>query len=102
MFDFAFAGLAAAYLWFGSKVDQWVTISMLGFKLEVPQGFLEHPRTYDAIRFVLLAAAAACLFVTSFVPWYVGVAILAGAWFATTWIGQRRAFTVYRAVWQEG
>jgi hypothetical protein len=100
--DIFFVGLTVGYLWFGSKVDQWVTIAALGFKLETPQGFLEHPRTYDVIRTALLFAAAACLFGTTSIPWYVGATILAAAWFATTWIGQRRAFAIYRRIWLEG
>src|SRR2546428_778590 len=102
MLDLAFLTLATAYVWFGAKVDEWITISTLGFGLEVPQGFLDRPRRYDFIRVVLLALAAACLLGTTRVPWFVGLGVLAVAWFSTTWLGQRRAFATYRRICREG
>jgi hypothetical protein len=102
LFDGFFIGITLVYFWFGSKVDQWVTISTLGFKLETPQRFLENPRIYDVIRSVLFLTACVCLLGTELIHWYMGAGILAAAWLATTWIGQRIAFSTYRQIWQEG
>lgn len=102
LIDTLLIGLTLVYLWFGSKVDQWITIAALGFKLETSQGFLEHPRAYDVVRIALFLAACACLLGTQSIPWYVGAIILTATWFATTWIGQRRAFATYRRIWQKG
>ena len=101
MIDILFVALTVLYLWFGSKVDQWTTIALLGFKMEVPQALIDHPRAYHLIRSALLLAATACLFATQEIPWYVGAVMLGAAWFATTFIGQRRAFATYRSIWQE-
>ena len=102
LIDALFIGITLVYFWFGSKVDQWITISILGFKLETPLIFLKNPRIYDLIRLALFFAAWTCLLETQLIQWYVGASILATAWFATTWIGQRRAFTSYRRIWLEG
>lgn len=97
-----FIGLTLTYFWFGAKVDQWITISALGFKSETSRGFLEQPRTYDMIRAALFFAALVCLFGTKEIPWYIGAIVLAVTWFATTWIGQRKAFSTYRRICREG
>ena len=102
MFDLLFVALLVLYLWFGAKVDEWTTISILGFKLETPQGFLEHSRAYSRIRSALFLLAIASVYGLQYFSWYIGVAGLFGAWFATTWLGQRMAFNTYRRRWREG
>jgi hypothetical protein len=99
--DALFLGFTLAYIWFGAKVDEWVTIAALGFKLETPQLFLQSPRNYDVIRLGLFIAACASLFGTTSIPWYAGAIVLGSAWFGTTWLGQRRAFATYRRICQE-
>jgi hypothetical protein len=59
--DALFVGLIVLYAVVAAKVDQWITIAALGFRLETPQGFLEHPRAYDLIRSALFLSAAATL-----------------------------------------
>ena len=60
------------YLFVGINIDQWITISLLGFKLQTPEFFMTNPRTYDVVRGLILAATAACLFGVTF-AWYFGV-----------------------------
>ena len=100
--DALFVGLTLVYLLFGAKVDEWITISGLGFKMETSQGFLDHPKIYDLIRTMLFIAACACLLDTKWIPSYAGAIILVAAWLTTTWLGQRRAFTTFRKMCKEG
>lgn len=102
MLDALFVGLVVLYAMFAAKVDQWITIAALGFKLETSQGFLEHPRAYDIIRSAIFTAPVAPLYGTKSIPWYIGLVPLAGAWLAAGWVGQRKAFETYRQVWREG
>lgn len=97
MIDLFFLVFLSLYLVVGIKVDQWTTISLLGFKLQTPQLFLTNPRIYDVVRGLILAATAACLFGVTF-AWYFGAGALLVAWFTTTWVGQRLAFNRFRAV----
>ena len=96
MSDIVFLALLALYIWYSAKVDEWVTISSLGFSLEAPQGFLENPSRYNHIGLIILAACIASLLAVDRIPWYAGLLLVAVAWFATTAIGQRRAFDTYR------
>ena len=100
MVDALFVVLLFLYLVVGVKVDQWITMSVLGFKLETPLRFMTHPRVYDIVRIFLFGATAACLPWVGF-PWYLGLAALALAWFATTWLGQRLAFNQFRAIFKD-
>lgn len=101
MNDFFFVGLTLTYLWFGAKVDGWITIAALGFKMETPQLFLEHPKNYDVIRTVLFIAACVSLYWAKSIPWYVGAIVLGAVWFGTTWLGQRNSFAHYRGICRE-
>ena len=100
MIDLIFLVFLSLYLFVGINIDQWITISLLGFKLQTPEFFMTNPRTYDVVRGLILAATAACLFGVTF-AWYFGAGALLVAWFTTTWIGQRLAFNTYRTVWLE-
>lgn len=102
MIDAIFVGLVVLYTMFAAKVDEWITIAALGFKLETPQGFLKHPRAYDVVRSAIFLVAASTLFWTRYIPWYIGLVVLAGAWLAAGRVGQRKAFATYRQVWREG
>ena len=101
MNDVLFVGLTLTYFWFGAKVDEWITIAALGFKMETPQLFLERPRNYDVIRTALFIAACVSLYWAKSISWYVGAIVLGAAWFGTTWLGQRNAFTLYRGICRE-
>ncbi|MBZ0143571.1 MAG: hypothetical protein K8F56_08315 [Rhodocyclaceae bacterium] len=102
MLDAIFVALVILYTMFAAKVDEWITIAALGFKLETPPGFLQYPRAYDVIRSAFFLVAAGSLFWTRSIPWYIGLVVLAGAWLAAGWVGQRKAFATYRQIWREG
>jgi hypothetical protein len=99
MTDIAFIVFLLLYLVVGIRVDQWITISLLGFKMATPLQFLKNPRVYDYARIAVFVVATATLLNVSF-PWYFGAGALAAAWFITTWIGQRLAFNEYRRICQ--
>lgn len=97
MFDLFFLVFLSLYLVVGIKIDQWTTISLLGFKLQTPLLFLTNPRFYNLVQWLIFAATAACIFGATF-AWYFGAGALLVAWFTTTWVGQRLAFNRFRAV----
>jgi hypothetical protein len=97
MIDLTFLVFLSLYLLVGIKIDQWITISLLGFKSETPELFMTNPRIYDVVRRLIFAATAACLLGVSF-AWYFGAGALLVAWLTTTWIGSRLAFNTFRAV----
>ena len=92
-----FVLLLALYFVVGVKIDQWITCSLIGLRLETPLYFMTRPRIYDVVRMTIFAATTVSLAAVTF-PWYFGLAALASAWFATTWIGQTLAFNSYRKV----
>jgi hypothetical protein len=100
--DLAFGGLAVAYLWFGSKVEEWVTLTELGVRTKTPASFVDHPGVYDAVRIALFLGAALCLFATTWMPWYLGALILLAAWLATSVLGMRQAFATSRTASNNG
>lgn len=100
MIDIVFIALLLAYLAIGIKVDQWITISLLGFKSETPLIFLKSPHILVRVRIGVFIAAAATLWGITF-PWYLGGGALAVAWFTTAPIGQRLAFNDFRRICQE-
>lgn len=101
MSETLFFTLAALYAVVAIKVDQWYTISSLGFKLETPELFLSHPKFYHRTRMLLFAAAVAVLFFTHTIQWYLGVVGLAGIWLGAFWIGRNLGFADFRRVHRE-
>ena len=101
MLDALFVFFLILYFALAAKVDEWITITRLGFSIETPQGFMDHPRWYDAIRSLFFLAAGAVLYDTRFIPWYIGLGILAIVWLAAGWVGQGRAFETYRKMWRD-
>ena len=97
MMNAIFILLLALYFVVGVKIDQWITCSLIGLRLETPRLFMTRPRMYDAVRIAIFGAAAVSLAEVTF-PWHFGLAALAAAWFATTWIGQTLAFNNYRKI----
>ena len=91
-----FIALVVIYTVVAAKVDEWITISALGFRLETPEMFLRSPRRYDVVRAALFIGAIAILFGTSAMSWYMGTGILGVAWLGAGWIGRKRAFKIYR------
>jgi len=96
MAEFIFLVFVVLYLVVSSKVDEWITISALGFKSATPMLFLQKPRVYDIIRSILFLIAVAMCFVMTSIPWYVGLIILAVVWFWAGSIGRKNAFKSYR------
>ncbi len=96
MYDVIFFALVSLYIVVSVKVDEWITISALGFKIETPEVFLKHPRAYDFVRSALFLCAIAMFFVMSIR--YVGGVTLALAWLGVGWIGRRKAFNNYRQI----
>jgi len=56
MTEFLFVILTVVYAVVAIKVDQWSTISYLGFKTETPQLFLSNPSLYHRTRILLFSA----------------------------------------------
>lgn len=96
-----FVALVLAYAIVAIKVDQWFTISCLGFKSETPQLFLTNPKLYQGVRILLFAAAVVTLFYARNIPWYLGAAVLAVVWLGAFWIGRILAFADFRRIHRE-
>lgn len=101
MFEIVLIVLVVLYALVSAKVDEWITISALGFKTETPLMFLQKPRLYDVVRSVLFLGAIAASFGMSTIPWYIGLGILALVWLGAGWVGRRKAFNNYRKVLRE-
>ncbi|MCK5000396.1 MAG: hypothetical protein KAS23_12705 [Anaerohalosphaera sp.] len=99
MYDIIFFVLVILYTLVSAKVDEWITISALGFKMETPEMFLKHPRYYDVIRSALFLSAIAVFFAMS--TKYAGGGIIALAWFGAGWVGRKKAFKNYRQIIRE-
>ena len=101
MLEGAFVVLVVLYALVSIKVDEWITISALGFKSETPMMFLQKPRFYDVVRSALFLCAVASSFGMVAVPWYVGLIVLAVAWLAAGSVGRKKAFAKYRQILRE-
>ena len=96
-----FVTLVVMYAVVAIKVDEWFTISRLGFKTETPQLFLTNSRLYHRTRILLFAGAVIALFFAPAIPWYFGAAGLFTVWLGAFWIGRKFAFNKYRQVYRE-
>ena len=96
MYDVIFFVLISLYIVVSIKVDEWITISALGFRMETPEMFLKHPRAYDIVRSALFLCAVAMFFAMS--TRYVGGVTLALAWLGAGWIGRKKALNSYRRI----
>lgn len=101
MFEAILIVLVLLYAIVSAKVDEWITISALGFKSETPMMFLQNPRIYDVVRSVLFLGATASSFGMKDLPWYVGLIALAVIWLVAGSIGRKKAFAKYRQVLRE-
>jgi hypothetical protein len=101
MAEAIFVVLAAVHAVVAIKVDQWSTISRLGFKMETPVLFMSNPRLYHRIRIFLFVAAVAALFFARTIPWYLGAAGLAAVWLGAFWVGRNLGFADFRRVHRE-
>ena len=101
MFEGALVVLAVLYGLVSVKVDEWITISALGFKSETPMMFLQKPRFYDVARSALFLCAVASSFGMVAIPWYVGLIVLAVVWLTAGSVGRKKAFAKYRQILRE-
>ncbi len=101
MAEFFFVLLALLYTVVSVKIDEWITISALGFKSETPLMFLKWPRLYDVVRFALLLLAVMVALAMEELPWYMGLVVLGAAWLGAGWIGRKKAFKNYRQILQQ-
>lgn len=99
MFEIIFIILVSLYILVAIKIEEWITISALGFRIETPEMFLTHPEVYDVVRAVLFLLAVVTLFLIS-IKILSGV-ILAVAWIGAGWIGRIKAFNNYRFILRE-
>ena len=88
--------LLAVYAIVALKVEEWLTISVLGFRIETPQGFLEHPGAYTSVRLLLLVAAGLSAFITHSLLWYIGILVVAFAKFVAEYFGRKKAYASFR------
>jgi hypothetical protein len=100
--DIAFVVLVALYVIVAMKIDEWSALVALGFDFETPQGFTDLPWAYALVRSSLFLLAMVLLFVTAWIPWPLGLAVLAGAWIVSDWIGRRKAFDNIRRICRDG
>ena len=84
-----------------AKVDEWITISVLGFRSETPRLFLESPKSYDIARSVLFIITLVSSFGMTSVPWYVGLATLVIVWLLAGSVGRKKAYSNYRNILRE-
>lgn len=101
MAELIFVILTVLYSLVSAKVDEWITISTLGFLGQTPVMFLERPRLYYVVRSALFIVAVAVSFATTFARWYICLAILAGVWLGAGCVGRRKAFNTYRRILRE-
>ncbi|MEX2327626.1 MAG: hypothetical protein WD558_07830 [Pseudomonadales bacterium] len=101
MADYLFWFLIALYALVAVKVDQWFTISRLGFKTETPILFLTNPKAYHWTRMLLFGAAIAALLFASNLALYSGAVALVAVWLGAFWIGRKMAFSAYRRIHRE-
>ncbi len=101
MFEIIFAILTVIYIIIAIKVDQWITISALGFKSETPAAFLRSPGIYNVVRSVFFIAAASSTFLIKTFPGYIGLLVLLVIWLVARLLGRRLAFNQYRYIMSE-
>lgn len=93
--------LLIAYAYFAMRVQCWRDISTLGFRLNTPQGYIENPGRYHAIRSVLFFATAIAALATGKPPIGEALVVLVGAWALCFWLGRSDAFDAFRRTHKE-
>jgi hypothetical protein len=95
MLTFAFIIIFSLYYFVAIKVDYWITIMLLGFPLECPEGFLRNESTYHwAVRFLFIASAILSYF--SAISVYFIIPLFLAAWQSSGSIGHSKAYSKYR------
>jgi hypothetical protein len=98
MLEITFFLLLIFYATTSTKVDEWITITALGFKTDTPKAFLKHPKAYALVCWTLFLAALATAFHVQTLPWYLTSAALFAAWLGGGWLGRKRAYRTYRQI----
>ncbi len=82
------------------KLEEWATISTLGFRIEVPQGFMDRPEMYFYVEYGLLfLAAIIAAAADGFRFLYLSTAMLitlAIVYFLAKYFGRKRAYNTFR------
>jgi len=101
MIDILFMILISAYLWFSIKIENWMTITYLGFPEETPLLYLKHSRIYTFIRALIFVLSIILSFFMTFIPWILCFLIVALFWVLSGKIGRDKAFNTYREIFTE-
>jgi hypothetical protein len=96
MAESIFAIVGLLYFVVATKVDEWETISRLGFLICTPAHYLRKPQHYHYTSWALFWSAAISCFWFSIVPLAWGVLALLLLFFLSGIIGHRKGFKTYR------
>jgi len=91
-----FVVFAAILAYVALRVVEWKTISSLGFKLAVPQGFLDHAQIYKLGMFGSFISALVASSVTGNPPLHKAAVVLVAIWGVAWWLGRNNAFDTFR------
>ena len=87
------------YFIVSKKIDEWTTISALGFRTETPPLFMSNESLYHGLRIILFLM---CLFLSYQIgEIIIGSVVTIAIWFFSTLIGQKSAFKSYREIMGE-
>jgi len=81
------------YLWWAKKVEHWVNISALGFRINCPQLFMTSPKFYFITRYFLLVVVGVVPYVFDK---YYGLILAFICWVVVRFLGRTSAFNEYR------
>ena len=98
MYDLLFLVLVLIYFLFSLKLEEWLTISRLGFLSETPEGFIKNPRAYFYIAYSILIVAVIVSIRTTVFPWYVSLGIIIFCFFASGIKGRIKAIKLYKEI----
>ncbi|OGV77140.1 MAG: hypothetical protein A3I83_06055 [Methylotenera sp. RIFCSPLOWO2_02_FULL_45_14] len=98
MLDIVFVVLFASYFIVAAKVEQWNTISILGFKSYTPEGFLRAPKVYMLVSAFLFSILFVFSFFTENIPLYISLFLVVIGWGVVQIVGRKQAFNNYREV----
>ena len=92
--------LAVFYYLLASKVDYWITISLLGFKSECPAAFLRKEEIYHYAVWALFLSATAVGFFST-LPLWAFIAVMIVLWLLSGSRGHASAYKKYREIMYE-
>lgn len=98
MAECMFAVLALLYFTIATKVDEWETITQLGFRTFTPENYLRNPQYYHYTSWAIFWFAAISCFWISIVPWTWGILVLLILFFVSGFIGHNKGINIYRQI----